>query len=182
MTGPANQDDPDDILSGSLYGETSVRTIKNSLRDMLISNSTTPTDNFTALRDIGFSVDRNGLLTVVDSKLSNALENNFNEVVKLFGGNASTTDAAKGIAGDAINKLDDMLSASGIVKRQTNTAETDKSRYESDLEKLKVRYEALLERYTRQFAVMDALVSQYNSTRTSLQGSFDAMLSMYSNK
>ena len=182
LTGPVNQDDPDDILSGSLYGETSVRTIKNSLRDMLISNSTTPTDNFTALRDIGFSVDRNGLLTVDDSKLNNALENNFNEVVKLFGGNASTTDAAKGIAGDAINKLDDMLSASGIVKRQTNTAETDKSRYESDLEKLKVRYEALLERYTRQFAVMDALVSQYNSTRTSLQGSFDAMLSMYSNK
>ena len=26
LTGPANQDDPDDILSGSLYGETSVRT------------------------------------------------------------------------------------------------------------------------------------------------------------
>ena len=48
--------------------------------------------------------------------------------------------------------------------------------------RFKVRYEALLERYTRQFAVMDALVSQYNSTRTSLQGSFDAMLSMYSNK
>ncbi len=182
LTGPVNQDDPDDILSGSLYGETSVRTIKNSLRDMLVSNSTTPSDNFTALRDIGFSVDRNGLLTVDDSKLSNALENNFDEVVKLFGGNASTTDTAKGIAGDAIKKLDDMLSASGIVKRQTNTAETDKSRYESDLEKLKVRYEALLERYTRQFAVMDALVSQYNSTRTSLQGSFDAMLSMYSNK
>ena len=163
LTGPVNQDDSDDILSGSLYGETSVRTIKNSLRDMLVSNSTTPSDNFTALRDIGFSVDRNGLLTVDDSKLNNALENNFDEVVKLFGGNASATDAAKGIAGDAIKKLDDMLSASGIVKRQTNTAETDKSRYESDLEKLKVRYEALLERYTRQFAVMDALVSNYNS-------------------
>ena len=73
-----------------------------------------------------------------------------------------------------------MLAASGIVKRQTTTAESDKTRYESDLEKLKVRYEALLERYTRQFAVMDALVSQYNSTRNSLQGSFDAMLAMYS--
>ena len=182
LTGPTNQEDPDDILSGSLYGETSVRTIQNSLRSMLVANSTTPTENFSALRDIGFSVDRNGILTVDDDKLRNALENNFDEVVTLFGGNASSTDTAKGISGDAVKELDEMLSTTGIVKRQTNTAESNKSRYESDLEDLKVRYEALLERYTRQFAVMDALVSQYNSTRTSLQGSFDAMLSMYSNK
>ena len=64
MTGPANQEDPDDILSGSLYGETSIRTIQNSLRSMLVGNSTTPSENFSALRDIGFSVDRNGILTI----------------------------------------------------------------------------------------------------------------------
>ena len=149
---------------------------------MLISNSTTPSENFSALRDIGFSTDRNGVLTVDDEKLSNALESNLDEVVTLFGGNANSTDTAKGVSGDAIDKLDEMLSASGIVKRQTTSAENDKTRYQEDLDKLKLRYEALLERYTRQFAVMDALVSNYNSTRTSLQGSFDAMLSMYSNK
>ena len=52
---------------------------------MLVSNSTTPTENFSALRDIGFSLDRNGILTVDDDKLSNALENNFDEVVTLLG-------------------------------------------------------------------------------------------------
>ena len=88
LTGPANSEDPDDILSGSLYGETSIRTIKNSLRSMLVSNSTTPSSNFTALRDIGFSVDRNGILTVDDAKLGNAIENNFEEIVTLFGGNS----------------------------------------------------------------------------------------------
>ena len=180
LTGPANTEDPEDILSGSLYGESSVRNIRNSLRTMLVSNSTTPSANFSALRDIGFSTDRNGVLTVDDSKLQSALENNFDEVVTLFGGNAAVADTNKGVAGDAIDKLDEMLSASGIVKRQTTTAENDKTRYQADLDKLKIRYEALLERYTRQFAVMDALVSNYNSTRTSLQGSFDAMLSMYS--
>ena len=149
---------------------------------MLVSNSTTPSSNFTALRDIGFSVDRNGILTVDDAKLGNAIENNFEEIVTLFGGNSVSTDANKGVAGDGIKKLDEMLSATGIIKRQTSSAETDKTRYETDLDKLKVRYEALLERYTRQFAIMDALVSQYNSTRNSLQGSFDAMLAMYTRK
>ena len=52
---------------------------------MLVSNSTTPSSNFTALRDIGFSVDRNGILTVDDAKLGNAIENNFEEIVTLFG-------------------------------------------------------------------------------------------------
>ena len=83
LSGPANQEDPDDILSGSLYGETSLRTIQNSLRSMLVSNSSTPSKNFSALRDLGFSVDRNGILTVDDNKLSSALEDNFDEVVTL---------------------------------------------------------------------------------------------------
>ena len=76
---------------------------------MLVGNSTTPSENFSALRDIGFSVDRNGILTVDDDKLNGALENNFDEVVTLFGGNANSTDTAKGISGDAIEKLDEML-------------------------------------------------------------------------
>ena len=177
-----NSEDPEDILSGSLYGESSVRTIKNSLRTMLTSNSTTPSASFTALRDIGFSLDKNGLLNIDDNKLNDALENKFDEVVTLFGANASVTDTNKGISGDAIEKLDEMLTSTGIVNRQSTNAENDKRRYEEDLDRLKVRYEALLERYTRQFAIMDALVGQYTSQRTSLQASFDSMLSMYSRK
>ena len=71
-------------------------------------------------------MDRNGVLSIDDDKLNGALENNFDEVVTLFGGNANPTDTNKGVAGDAIEKVDDMLSASGIVKRQTTTAENDK--------------------------------------------------------
>ena len=182
LTGPVNSEDLEDILSGSLYGESSVRTIKNSLRTMLTSNSTTPSASFTALRDIGFSLDKNGLLNIDDNKLNDALENKFDEVVTLFGANASVTDTNKGISGDAIEKLDEMLTSTGIVNRQSTNAENDKRRYEEDLDRLKVRYEALLERYTRQFAIMDALVGQYTSQRTSLQASFDSMLSMYSRK
>jgi flagellar hook-associated protein 2 len=180
LTGPVNSDDPDDELSGSLFGESSIRTIKSSLRNMLVSNSTTPSANLKALRDIGFSFDKGGLLTLDEDKLFDSLENKFDEVVTLFGGNAGIADTNRGIAGDGVKKLDEMLSTTGIVKRQTNTAESDKTRYKDDLSKLQVRYEALLERYTRQFAIMDSLVNQYNTTRTSLQGSFDAMLSMYS--
>ena len=51
LTGPANQEDPDDILSGSLYGETSLsERYKTLCGSMLVRNSTTPSENFSALR------------------------------------------------------------------------------------------------------------------------------------
>ncbi|OUV02956.1 MAG: hypothetical protein CBC42_05475 [Betaproteobacteria bacterium TMED82] len=182
LTGPINPDDPEDVFSGSLLGESSIRTIQNSLRDMLLSNSSTSGTSLRALRDIGFSVDKSGVLSVDDKKLDEALNNNFDEVVTIFGGNALATDTSKGIAGDAIVKLDAYLSTTGIVKRQTTSAESDKRRYEEDITNLASRYEVLLARYTKQFAIMDALVGQYNSTRTSLQSSFDALMGIYSRK
>ena len=51
-----------------------------------------------------------------------------------------------------------------------------------DLSKLEARMEVLLQRYTRQFAIMDALVGQLNAQRESLKGSFDALMSTYTKK
>lgn len=179
LTGASNPDDPEDVFSGSLYGESSVRTIKNSLRTMLTSNSTTPGSTLKNLSDIGFSFDKSGILSVDDKKLDNALSSNFDDIVAIFGGNALSTDTNKGVAGDAVKKIDTMLSATGIIKRQTTSSESDQKRYEENLSRLQARMEVLLARYTKQFAIMDALVGQYNSQRTSMQNSFDAMMSIY---
>ncbi len=179
LTGSSNPDDPEDVFSGSLYGESSVRTIKNSLRTMLTSNSTTPGNTLKNLSDIGFSFDKSGILSVDDKKLDDALSSNYDDLVTLFGGNALSTDTNKGVAGDSVKKIDTMLSATGIIKRQTTSSESDQKRYEENLSRLEARMEVLLARYTKQFAIMDALVGQYNSQRTSLQNSFDAMMSIY---
>jgi len=42
--------------------------------------------------------------------------------------------------------------------------------------------DALLARYTKQFSVMDSLVGQTNSLKTSLKSTFDGMMSVYTNK
>jgi flagellar hook-associated protein 2 len=179
LTGSINPDDPEDVFSGSLYGESSVRTIKNSLRSMLTSNSTTPGTTLKNLSDLGFSFDKNGILSINAKKLDSTLSSNFDDVVTIFGGNSLSTDTSKGVAGDAVKKIDTMLSSTGIIKRQTTSSESDQRRYNENLSRLEARMEVLLARYTRQFAIMDALVGQYNSQRTSLQSSFDAMMSIY---
>ena len=73
-------------------------------------------------------MDKNGLLNIDDNKLNDALENKFDEVVTLFGANASVTDTNKGISGDAIEKLDEMLTSTGIVNEQSTNAEMTKRR------------------------------------------------------
>ena len=93
--------------------------------------------------------------------------------------NSSITATSKGIAGDAITKLDSMLSTTGLVKRQETSANNNVTKYKDDLSKLEARMEVLLQRYTRQFAIMDALVGQLNAQRESLKGSFDALMSTY---
>lgn len=182
LTGPLNEDDPEDTFSGSLRGESSVRNIQFKLRDMLINNSSTPGTNLKALRDIGITLDKSGVMQIDDTKLDAALNSNFDEIVTMFGGNAGISDTNKGIAGDSIKKLDSMLSTTGLVKRQTTSADSDVARYKEDLSRLEARMEVLLARYTRQFAIMDALVGQLNSQRESLGNSLDALLSSYSRK
>lgn len=179
LTGAPNEEDPEDTFSGSLNGESSVRSIQFKLRDMLINNSSTPSTSLSALRDIGISLDRNGVLQIDNTKLDSALNTKFDEVVTLFGGNALSTATSKGIAGDAIEKLDSMLSTTGLVKRQETSANNNVTKYKDDLSKLEARMEVLLQRYTRQFAIMDALVGQLNAQRESLKGSFDALMSTY---
>ncbi|MFL2656733.1 MAG: flagellar filament capping protein FliD, partial [Burkholderiaceae bacterium] len=179
LTGTPNEEDPEDTYSGSLNGESSVRSIQFKLRDMLINNSSTPSNNLSALRDIGITLDRNGIMQIDDTKLDTALNTKFDEVVTLFGADATITSSSKGIAGDAITKLDEMLSTTGLVKRQETSANSNVTKYKEDLSKLEARMEVLLERYTRQFAIMDALVGQLNAQRESLKGSFDALMSTY---
>jgi flagellar hook-associated protein 2 len=56
----------------------------------------------------------------------------------------------------------------GIFTTRTQSSVKALSDYEEKLEALDVRMNTLFERYMSQFSVMEALVSQLNTTRTSL--------------
>ena len=65
---------------------------------------------------------------------------------------------------------------------QSTNADKQNSKYKEDLNKLDKRMEALLSRYTKQFAAMDSLVGQVNNQKTSLKSTFDGMMAAYTNK
>ena len=75
--------------------------------------------------------------------------------------------------------LDAMLARSGAITRQTTNAQQDVARHKADLERLEERMTRLLERYTRQFSVVESIVGNTNSLRTGLTSSFEGLMAMY---
>ena len=168
-----------ETLGGSLAGDSLVRNVRNQVRDLIISNASTPGTSLSAARDVGLSFDRNGRLTLDETKLDRALGTNFDDVTKIFSAGTDNkslfSNAPAGLAGDAVVRIDRLIRASGLVSQQTDTANKDLAKYKDQLKALDTKMQKILDRYTNQFAAMDALVSQTNSLKSSLKSTFDNM-------
>ena len=165
-------------VGGSMVGDSLLQTIRNQVRNMVVGNSTTPGTAIKAGRDVGLSIDRTGQLTLDNTKLDNALQNHFDDVVKMFtaGTNNKSIYAVNvGVAGDAFNGIDKMLRSTGIITLQTDSATKQVTKYQDDLTKLDAKLQQTLDRYTKQFSVMDSIVGNSTSTRASLTSTFNAM-------
>jgi flagellar hook-associated protein 2 len=182
-------------FGGALAGDSIVNTIRNQVRAMISKDGKVYPDDDTAqpslnpdiyaARHVGLSFDRTGKLTLDEARLDAALADRFDQVVTLFTANKDDQSiysvAPGGLAGDAVKSIDKMLRSSGVIDTQTKSANSKIEQYKEDLTQLEERMAALLTRYTKQFAVMESIVGESNSTRTSLTNSFKGLMAMYTN-
>ena len=183
---------------GTMVGDSLLHTVRSQIRAMVTADAkvmSTPADpsetptvlnpEVYAARHVGLSFDRNGKLTLDETKLDTALNTHFDQVVTMFTANKSGqsiySPADGGLAGNAVKKIDKMLRTTGIIDQETKSANSNIAKYKEDLTKLEERMQALMTRYTKQFSVMDSIVGESNSTRTSLTNSFKGLMSMYTN-
>jgi flagellar hook-associated protein 2 len=175
-----------DTYGATLVSDSTARQIQQQLRDMVLGTPSSPAPNASGLWQLGVSISQTGELSIDNTKLDASLQNNYDDVVKLFTNDKnlflSTTKDAAGIGGDAVKKITALLGSSGPMLLQTQNATTQNAKYKDDLTKLQTRMDALLKRYTTQFASMQSLVGQTNSMKASLKSSFDGMMSTYTNK
>jgi flagellar hook-associated protein 2 len=183
MADPKSEDEE---YGGILANDSLVRYVRDQARSMMTATSSTPGTTVSAMRDIGITLDREGRLQVDAAKLDVALIGRFEDVAKAFTADTDNQtllgDAARGLAGDALKRLDDLMGANGPIMARNNAANTQLDRAELDMTRLKEQMDAVYERYLDQFIVMDGLVSQMNSLRDSLKGQFENLAAMYNNK
>lgn len=166
-------DDSDEELAGSLSGDSTFRSIRNQVRDMVTGVSSTPSGDINYFADLGVSITRSGTLQIDESALATALSTKFSDVVSAL--SADTEDqsefgiASRGIAGDASKTIADLISSSGPIRTVTDNAEAKSADFAIQLEDLDSRMEGIRARYVAQFAAMESLVDQMNSTREYLK-------------
>ena len=177
-----------DTYGATLVGNSLVNTVRSQMRAMFLPSSVMPNANGVpnSLRDLGVSIDKNGTMTLDNTKLDSVLASNFDDVASLMThdleGVSTFYQGPAGIAGDAVKNLSNMVSATSSLGTQTANQTTSIANHKKDLLKLDDRMTKILARYTQQLSTMDSIVGQTKSLQTSLTNTFAGMSAMYTNK
>jgi flagellar hook-associated protein 2 len=122
---------------------------------------------------------RSGTLEINEARLSQELTSNYADVITMLAADTENQsmsgDASRGIAGDALFSLNELLASDGPIMTRTSLAEEKITNYEADLADLDLRMKAISDRYLAQFTAMEQIVDQMNSTREFLKQQIDAL-------
>ena len=177
----SDPDSENEEVGGALASDlATIRTVRDTIYQAVTQDSSTPSGNVNALRDIGVSVTRDGNLSFTESTYDTVAASNFDDISTMLSAgtnNQSRYDGqSQGLATDAVIKLETLTdSISGIFVTRTDSAKTAITRYEADLQALEDRMEAVYNRYLQQFTVMESLVNTLNSTRESMATTWENM-------
>jgi len=157
--------------SGVLSGDSLLRGVMSKIRNELSSNFDFGNDGETSLAQLGIETDRYGKLSIDDSKLNNAIDENIDNVQSFFIG----SDTKPGFAGKIDELLDFYTESDGVIQGRLDSKEKQLSRIDEDRASFSRKMESLEARLFAQYNSMDLLVAGLNSTSSYLMQQLDNM-------
>ena len=178
--------DSDTEMAGALSEDGAlVRFLKDKIRSAVFNDSSTPSGNISAMRDLGVSVNRYGAVTFTEATYDAAVLSNYDNIVTMLTADTSNANlfasGNKGLAQDIATALEDLTDATGVVTVREATAVTDKSSHEDALIKLEKRMDVIYNRYLTQFGAMEGLMATLASTKNYLTSQFESLAKAYDN-
>lgn len=146
-------------VTGPLLGDSSVRNVLSGLRNELVKM--TGEGGVRALADLGITTEKDGKLKLDDTKLTKALESNFDQV-----GGYLTGD--NGLMGRLSKSVDAYVSINGVLKQRSEALQATKKGVDEQRKALDKRVESLQTRLYAQYNAMDSLVGRLQKTSESL--------------
>jgi flagellar hook-associated protein 2 len=164
---------------GPLSGDGTLRTIKEQLQNILTTPLSGGTGAYTILSSIGIATQQDGSLKVDDTKLSEALNNNFNDVSELFTRNHGTTDLPSeqyGVAERFQQVLDNLTGSyigqssdkNGLIATSINSLKNTSSDIDKQIAAMELRMTDKEKNLKKQFTAMELLVSSLQTQGNSL--------------
>jgi flagellar hook-associated protein 2 len=163
-----NNFDAETGVSGQLLGDSGLRTVQSQLRNAM-SNSVDSA--FKTLSDIGIEVELSGQLKLDETKLSSVVSGQLADVQSFFAG----TDTVDGFSTLTNNTLTNLLAEDGPLESRISGFKNSLDRLDDRYFREEERIFNTVERYRKQFAQMDSLIANMNSTSAYLQQQFASL-------
>jgi flagellar hook-associated protein 2 len=147
--------------AGTLQGDSAAVAIRTQMRSMLGATSGAST-MFTRLAEVGIDVQRDGSISLNETKLKNGMAN-LSEMQKLFANSDLVTPANNGIATQLRTIADQLLSIDGSISSRTEGLQKRIDLNEDRQERLEERLALTEKRLLAQYTALDARMGQLNS-------------------
>ncbi len=143
--------------SGLLSGDSVVSSLESSIRRVISDTVDGANEGFDALTFIGISTNSNGSIALDDTTLTDIISNNFQDLATLF----SSDD---GVATQLDELLTGFLQSGGTFDNRDERLQASLDDIQDQRDDLDLRVSIIEERFRSQFAALDILVAQLNST------------------
>tara|TARA_B110000977_G_scaffold198573_1_gene283728 strand:- start:286 stop:2337 length:2052 start_codon:yes stop_codon:yes gene_type:complete len=179
--------DSDTDMAGALADDTSmVRFLRDKIKTAVLGESSTPTGDVTALRNVGVSINQYGTMTFTEATYDSAVISDYSDIVTMLTADTSNeslfTTSSKGLAQDIITALGAFTGTQGTVTLRESVAKTGLSENKDELEKLEARMDTVYKRYLKQFGAMETLMATLDSTKNYLTSQLESLSKVYDDK
>ena len=180
-----NKDSKASEFSGTLSRDkTLLNGLRSQLRGLFSASSATAKGDYSSLRDLGFSFDRDGALELNTDVLDKALADAPDDVTRMLTAGldnqskwAATQD--RGLTLEISLQLSELLASSGLFAQRVSSAQTQVNDYKEQLLRLETRLQKSYEKYIEQFAALESFVEKSRGIGKYLEGQFKSMQNMY---
>lgn len=151
--------------SAPLFGDSTLRAVRSTLRNIVGGIADTGSDEFSLLSQVGLSTDREGKLTFDQAKFDEALSKDQDAVRNLFAGDAG------GIATRLDAQIESLLdSTDGILQARQKGLSDRMKDIDTQVERMESRLTRYEQTLVNQFASLEQLIGRLQSQGSALSG------------
>lgn len=163
-------------VAGELLGDSALRSVQGRLRSAMgegVSGSA-----YSNLSQLGISLQLDGKLKVDSEKLDAAIKGDPAELSAFFAG----ASEGEGFAGRLVTGLKDMLSSDGALTKATEGLKARNKSIDERYTRMEATIDSTIERYRTQFARLDSLIAEMNSTSSYITQQFESLNAQLGNR
>ncbi len=142
---------------GLLTGDSTTTAIEIQIRRIISTSVSGVESDFTNLAELGIRTENDGTLSLDSESLARAIDNNFDDVGKVFSGD-------NGIAAQIDSLLGNYLDNNGIISTRSDSLDRELDEIALSRGDLERRLESVERRIRSQFTAMDILVAQLKAS------------------